>query len=194
MLVSLDDVIAEFDLRQRAEDTAYLLSAELRLLHTNLGWIRFALDNEGEALIRRWGHGTCVIDAIAAPLQEFYQAGFEGVLASGVEWTHDYECSSADQYREFRMTARRLQGAHLMISHVLLELRHHTRFSHLPDDALYRQDGLIDMCAYCRRVSTRTLATPRWDWVAAYVEDPPPWITHGICPLCADHYFPEPLR
>ena len=187
---STDAVIAEFDQRQLTENTAYLLSAELRLVHTNLGWIRFALANGGEGMVPRWGLGTRVIDAIPAGLQELYRKGFERVLAFGVDWVHDYECSSADQYREFRMTVSRMEHAHLMVSHALLELRHHLRSSQPPDDALYRRDGLIVMCAYCRRVSTQTLATPRWDWVADYVTDPPPNLTHGICPLCVDHYFP----
>jgi hypothetical protein len=187
---AIDAVIAEFELRQRGEDTAYLVSADLRLVHTNLGWIRFALANDGEEMVPRWGLGTSVIDAIPSGLRELYRTRFEGVLASGADWVLDYECSSAEHYRQFRMTASRIDHAHLMVSHAVLELRDHSRVSHPPDDALYRRDGLIDMCAYCRRVSAKTLETPRWDWVADYVANPPPNLTHGICPLCVDHYFP----
>ncbi|MDZ7826889.1 MAG: hypothetical protein U5R48_13845 [Gammaproteobacteria bacterium] len=60
-----------------------------------------------------------------------------------------------------------------------------------PEPASYLDEhGLLHQCAHCRRMANQT-EPARWDWVPAWVEAPPPNLSHGICPLCLEYYFPE---
>jgi len=47
-------------------------------------------------------------------------------------------------------------------------------------DILHRQ------CSWCRRVYRDG------QWVEATLDEPSSSITHGLCPECADRYYPEP--
>ncbi len=54
------------------------------------------------------------------------------------------------------------------------------------------EDGLIHMCASCRRV--RSVAEPsqeRWEFVPALVAHPRTDVTHGYCGTCFRLHFPD---
>lgn len=173
------------------DNVSYLLTDELRILRTNGAWDRFARDNNGEAMLARWGRGACVLDAIASPLQPFYANGFRRTRETGVVWEHDYECSTATRHRTYRMYAYPFNGA-LLVTHALRDARPHPQATAAPSPA-HVNDGLVLMCAHCRRVK-RWSTPPAWDWVPSFVAEPRSNISHGLCQACQHHYFPDAMQ
>lgn len=169
-------------------DVSYVLSRELTLVRTNAAWTRFALANGGQDCVRRWRPGTPMLDAIPDVLRPFYVAAYEKVWATGARWEHDYECSSAGVFRRFRMVVYPVQTDFLVVTNSLLVETSHTRQAHLARDAMYAVDGVITICAHCRRVRNPGLAA-RWDWVPDYLAMPPPNLSHGLCPPCMEFHY-----
>ena len=174
------------------ENTSYLLSADLRIVRVNAGWARFAETNRGQATLARWARGSCVLDAISGELRGYYRDLFERALACGEPIFHDYECSSERTHRVFRMMVFPLGQAFLAVTHSLHVERDHDRIASAPSD-IYVRDGIVQMCSHCRRVRAHG-DVERWDWVPAYVQAPPPNISHGLCAPCAHYYFAADLR
>jgi hypothetical protein len=66
-------------------------------------------------------------------------------------------------------------------------VRQHTQDQVEP--ALYEQRGVLVACSHCRRF--RSPSEPRsWHWVPDYVRNPPQNVSHGLCPVCLEHYYP----
>jgi hypothetical protein len=58
-----------------------------------------------------------------------------------------------------------------------------------PAQFRYRnQDRFIVMCSNCRR--TRRPGSDTWDWVPDFVAHLPPLVSHGLCKLCLEYYYP----
>jgi hypothetical protein len=73
----------------------------------------------------------------------------------------------------------------LMIVNTVIEegpmLRAEANSAYAADD--YRdKDGLVSMCANCRR--TRRPGQTVWDWIPAHVASIPIKTTHGLCGPC----------
>lgn len=167
-------------------NVSYILTAGLRIVRTNSAWDRFALENGGEQLLATWRRGTSLVDAIPEPLRPFYVEGFGRAASRGEPWEHDYECSSPERYRQFRMLAFPF-GESFVVTHALRAEHAHDREVCGPSDE-YVHRGLVTMCSHCRRVCAR--AHERWDWVPTYVARPPTRVSHGLCPPCAHYYYP----
>jgi hypothetical protein len=61
-----------------------------------------------------------------------------------------------------------------------------------PASERYRDDrGQIKMCCGCRRTRRWALGEETWECVPHFVETMPPDVTHGICPSCLKHYYPD---
>lgn len=179
-------MVALFRSLERGDDVTYVLSADLRVIRTNAAWERFARANGGAAFLATWRRGTPLLDVIPAPLQPFYVTSFERAARDVVRWDHDYECSSPTEWRQFRMLAYPFDGA-FVVTHSLLVARPHDADGRsVADD--YVSDGIISMCSHCRRVRCRG-AERRWDWVSQYVAQPPPRVSHGLCPACTRYYY-----
>jgi len=172
---------------------------DLRVAFYNTAWIRFAEENDGlPAIDAKWGLGARYLDAIAAPLRPFYADLF--AAASDSEDVvhparHEYECSSAETYRRFVMDVHVLPGrtGYVVVNTLAEEHPHDARRREPrpPDPALYRgEDGLIRQCAHCRRI--RRADEARWDWVPEWVDRHPGNVTHGVCEICFDYYYPRP--
>lgn len=177
-------VLEAFAALRDSVDTAYLLSRDLRLLATNAGWTQFALANDGGGVLHRWTTGSSILDAIPEPLGTRFRTRFERAFMTGEPWSLDYECSSATEYREFRMTAESAGGRVMLVRHSLRVARPHDREGEPANDEAYVFDEVIRMCMYCRRV--KRVAVDRWDWVAAYVHAMPSNVSHCMCPPCAE--------
>jgi hypothetical protein len=104
--------------------------------------------------------------------------------------SQDYECSSAQVFRIYRMQVYPLRpGCGFVVINSLRVVHPHTRAVCEPDDAIYRcKRGLIHMCANCRR-ACRVGDAEIWDWVPAYVERPQRNTTHTVCPFCREYYY-----
>ena len=182
--VDLPDV---FRASERTANTACLVTRDLRLVRTNAAWQVFADTNGADPTRPTWPPGATLLDVIAEPLRAFYARGFEAVRQTNAPWEHDYDCSTPDQFRTFRMIVYP-QGDYLVITHALHVARAHAAEPHPPSEA-YRQRGLIKMCCHCRRVLAPGQAT-RWDWVPAWVAHLPPQVSHGLCPTCCEYHYP----
>ncbi len=176
-------------------DTVYGLDADLRLAFLNPEWFRFAAANGGEpAIARDWGLGRHVLEACPPILRAYYAEAFASALAKAERWDHLYECSSAGEYRQFRLSAYPLaDGAGLLVVNARVLIRAHDvvgSSDRLLMYAGYRDgNGYVHQCAHCRRTK-RPGALERWDWVPELVSDPIEETSHDLCRACLDFYYP----
>lgn len=177
-------------------DVACLLDPELRILWTNSAWARFAADNgAADDFLARWGEGAPYPDGIAAPLDEWYRDRLTQCLESQDIWEHEYECSSPDNLRVFRLLAYPLAREALLVVHSIVVDRPHGDGRALPSDFVEAHylddDGIVHQCMHCRRTHHQG-DRDRWDWVPQWVAQSPPSTSHGLCPPCFDFYYPAP--
>lgn len=176
----------------QSEDVACVLDSELRFLYCNPAWDRFALANQGEKALRERVLGTALLDAVAEPLRRFFEHAFEATASSGKPFEFDYECSSAEYFRLFRMQILPLApNGGFVVVHSLRVEEPHGGPAEFSDPERYRaSDGLVVMCAHCRR--TRRVAEPAtWDWVPAHLDDSSLRVSHGLCQICRVYLYRE---
>lgn len=184
----------DFDLVESDPSTTCVLNPQLHFVYCNLAWDAFASKNGGETVLRQAVIGTSILDATPAILVDFFADAFAQVQSQKGIWEHDYECSSARQYRLFRMRVLPLRERHLLIEHSLrVELPHEPAAI---DGAMSRyqsQDSTVTMCCHCRRVlRTPNTSQSAWDFIPRLVERPPRLISHGLCSNCRTHYYDDP--
>lgn len=173
----------------------YWLDGDLRIVHCNEAWDRFAAENGGKGLERERQVGRCVMDVVPAPLKRYCDEGYEKVLSTGRAWEHHYECSSASLIREMGMEVHQVPtegGGMVVVTSIRME-RLRADESGAADAAggiMYADgDGITTMCCHCRKTK-RVNQSAIWDWVPAHVEDPPVLISHGLCSICMRlHYM-----
>lgn len=168
----------------------YAVNQSLRLVYCNAAWDRFALENGGLTVVRELQIGVDLLSVIPDPLRTFYLDAFERVLATGVAWDHDYECSSAERSRNFhmRVTPPPWQSQVLIVINSLIaEGPHPGTCVDSDPTALLDPHGIVTMCCHCRR-SRLPSGTREWIWVPALVRDMPVNVSHGLCPVCLSTY------
>lgn len=173
--------------------TIYGLWPDLSLAYVNLHWFEFARLNGGEpGFTEQWVPGRCLLDAIAAPLRPFFTLNFQRCLSESKPWEHLYECSSADEFREFHMTTLPLGLAEgLLVVNSLRRATEHTRVPCAALDALYlNEDQIVTQCCHCRTVR-RVGEKPAWDWVPQWVSAPLANLSHGLCEPCFGFHYSE---
>jgi hypothetical protein len=165
----------------------YALDRRMKITRCNQAWNRFAIENHGAQLTRDRMAGFLVLNAIPAPLQEFYQTAFDSVVKDGTEFLHLYECSSAGLFREFQMRILPHETGLLIINSLVIS-RPHDREEHSAHEQYFGQQGIVAMCCHCRR-TRRTDDSSQWDWVPAFVEAPPNAVSHGLCKVCLTYHY-----
>lgn len=172
-----------------AEHTVIGLRANFTVGYRNHAWSSFARVNGAPELID-W-NGTPITEVFHSEVRSFYVDLFETVQRTGSPADHDYECSSPDLFRIFRLRVLPLAERSLLLLHHLRVERAHDQPTYEPNASMYRGDGgYIVQCCHCRR--TRRAAEPAtWDWVPAYLDRTLPDVSHGLCPPCFRHYFPD---
>lgn len=174
------------------EDITCVLDPGLRFVYCNPAWDRFALANQGEQAKGEQVLGTSLLEVVAEPLRRFLQHAFEAVATSGKPFEFDYECSSAESLRLFRMHIMPLkpEGGFLVVHSLRVE-EPHDRPTESPNPKRYcTSEGLIVMCAHCRR--TRRAQEPdKWDWVPAHLNDRSLQVSHGLCGICRAYLYPD---
>jgi hypothetical protein len=174
------------------QDVSCALNADLQITYCNPAWDRFALENRGESAVSSRVLGTSLLDVVGDLLQRFYRTMFEAVAASGKAFDFDYECSSADRFRMFRMHVLPLRDpAGFLAIHAMRLEEPHSRTVSLPDVERYRDSrGMIVMCSHCRR-TRRADNRDSWDWVPLYLTDSSLNVSHGLCQVCRVYYYPQ---
>jgi hypothetical protein len=173
----------------------FALSSDLKFVYFNPGWFRFAGENDGEALASdRFGLGTSFSAALPAPVREFYLKAYHSVLTTGEVWNHVYECSSPDRFRLYHQAVFPFHDRQGLLVINSLHYEHHPisdlRRPRGPDRSAYMspQTGLVTQCCNCRRVQ-RHEVPDQWDWVPAWVDYMPGFITSGLCSICHQYYW-----
>lgn len=173
----------------------YMLDRDLRIVYCNEAWDRFAAENGGRGLERERQFGQPVMDVIPQPLRRFFKEGYEKVLFGRETWEFTYECSSARVYRTFRaMVYPAPLGEELVVVNSLSVARPHQDRDRKPfvvDERLYVDpNGIVTVCCHCRR-TCRASERSVWDWVPSYLAQPPQQVSHGICEVCRNLFYPD---
>ena len=180
------DLFSAFRYLGDSDNVSYILDPDLRIVDTNAAWDRFALENGGDGLLGKWQRGRPLLAVIPDVLQPFFRDHFARAARTGERWEHDYECSSPTLVRRFRMLTYPF-GHAFVVTHALLVSHERDEPAAAPSPA-YERDGVVAMCAHCRRV--RHASEPeRWDWVPAYLAPGLDRMTHGLCPPCFRYYY-----
>lgn len=193
---SIETWLTPFRLREleATADTVFAVDLELRLHYHNAGWSRFARENQGEpGISQRWGLGCQVMDAIPGVLRGYYQALLDEALAvtpGAAPLHHAYECSTPHHFRVCSLRLHRLRAGLLLVHGILLERPHDVRQRRpqVPSAGYITRSGHVQQCVHCRRVRLAD-GVERWDWVPAWVEQPPQRPRQGLCGFCFEYYY-----
>ena len=176
---------------KQSSDVIYIVDAKMVLRAYNHAWINFAKNNDGRIILAKYSIGSRIVDSTSGPLRSFIISAYKKALYENKPFEHNFECSSANQYRLFRQTAYPLiDSKGLVISNHIVEECPHPEQAQAFRQQFINGQGFVTQCANCRRIRD-----PKnyhsWLWVPSLVENPFPNTSHGICPQCYDHYYPE---
>jgi len=174
---------------EASNDVSCQLNSFLRIVYCNPAWDRFALANNGELARSDRVLGSMIMDFVPPKLIDFYAAAFALACDNVVEF--DYECSSSDLYRSFRMQIVPIDR-HRGYT-VIHALKHEEAMEgKRPALALhpkYLSDaGIITVCSHCRR-TRRVDVSAQWDWVPASLRPAQRNVSHGLCPACHAYFY-----
>lgn len=155
---------------------------------TNEAWRRFAAQNGARP--GSVDPGVNYFEAVLGAARDPFLAAVSRARATKGPVEHEYECSSPEQQRFFRMRIVPVGEVGLLIAHHLDREAPHPPGVRLTETAEHvSAEGLVVMCASCRRVARRNHAA--WDWIPSWVAQPPARVSHGLCPTCAANYLGE---
>ena len=185
------DLVAAIDTVEQSPQVSFILDASLRLAYRNQAWNRFAQDNGAPELAEAGVIGTDLRSVIGNDLRPFYLHAFETVAREKTVWQCFYECSSPDVFRKFQMRVHPLarSGWYLVINNLVNEHPHSAPIVGGLHDYV-NSDGMITICMHCR-CSRRATPPERWDFVPAYLDRTLTHVTHGLCPLCLEYFYPK---
>jgi len=186
---TLEDVVRALD---QSAQVSFVLDTNLRLTYCNQAWNRFALDNGAPELARDGAIGSDLRQVIGKELRPFYLSAFEKVAREKTVWECLYECSSPQLFRKFLMRIHLLSpsGWYLVTNSRVIERPHATAVVTGLEDYL-NSDGLINMCMHCR-CSRRRSAPEQWDFVPAHLDRGLSNVSHSLCPVCLEYFYPKP--
>ena len=172
------------------EDVVYLLDAEMCFVDCNPTWDTFAAENGGKGISRAEVSGRSIFDYVPDVLRSFYLHKYWFAKRSE-GWTEfDYDCSSPEKIRLFRMRMIGVEEGLLVVNHLRLEEECNVA-SPLTEEArrsYISPDGSVTMCANCRKTKRRD-EVDSWDWVSDFLRDRTLKVSHGLCPRCASHLY-----
>lgn len=180
-------------LLETSQEVVYVLDGDLCIAVCNRGWDRFAKENGGAGISSGEVIGRTIFEFVPDVLVAFYVDKYEAARRSAAWVEFDYDCSSPTEYRQFHMALERIEGGGIVAINSrrsVLSLPFSDQHQAVPDFAYRLESGLITMCANCRRTK-RQDASRKWDWVPEFLNHPAGKVSHGICPVCTDRFYPE---
>nr|WP_321395671.1 hypothetical protein [uncultured Desulfobacter sp.] len=176
---------------KNSKDVICIVDAEMKLKAYNKAWEAFALANGGENITQRYDLGVCITDVGEEPLKSFMRRKYREAIALNQMFGLNYECSSGQLLRVFRLNAYPLMNQKgLVISHHLVKACAHLEESVAFTKQFVNSDGVISQCMSCRKIKDPN-SEDRWLWVPSLLEKGIANISHGICSRCLDHYYPD---
>jgi hypothetical protein len=169
------------------QDVIYLLDGDLRFIDCNPAWDSFAAANGGRGIARTTMPGRLILDYVPEVMRTFYVHKYWFAKRTP-GWTEfDYDCSSPEKIRLFRMSMMPIEDGLLVANHLRLE-EDCAPTSPLTDARkkdYISSAGIVTMCANCRK-TRRVDDFTRWDWVPEFIRDTEGRpVSHGLCPRCA---------
>ncbi len=197
-------LLERFDLHRLDEQdaTIYGIDRALTIRYVNAGWFRFAAENDAPAqlLEEHLILGVSILDFLAGPLREYYKSLFCHLFSLGAPRILEYECSSPWELRYYHMDILPLsvdsqtpQGL-LLINSISrpAEPKESNNSPLTPKIDDYLTDGgFLISCSNCRRFRRRD-QMDAWDWVPTFLKNPPAQVSHSLCSICIDYYYPAP--
>jgi hypothetical protein len=189
----LDSVFREVSKASLDADTAvcFVLDEKLQLTYCNPAWDQFAVQNDAPHLVAEKVLGMHVLQSTSGPLVGYYQSLFAQALADRQPTHLDFQCSSAELERlmEMHVNPLRRTRALLIACSIRLEKPHDPSREPVQDG--YRDEhGVMTMCSNCRRTRRAGVKPETWDWIAEFVEHQQKRVSHGLCDLCLEYYYP----
>jgi hypothetical protein len=172
----------------------YVLDTSRRVVYCNLAWDRFAIDNAAPDLAGAGALGADINRVIGEDLRPFYRRAFEQATQSETVWECLYECSSPQLFRKFRMRIHPLApaGWHLITNARVIERPHHRPVTVGLEDYV-NSNAQITVCSHCRCSRRAVPPEPeQWDFVPTHLERHMGNVSHGLCRVCLDYFYPEP--
>ena len=166
-------------------DVMFLLDEELRLVDCNPAWEKFAVGNGGRGLSRAEVCGRLILEYVPDVLRTFYLHKYWLAKRTPDGSYFDYDCSSPDWIRLFRMTLLPLNDLLLVSNHLRLQEKCEARPPLTLEEAnqYIPSNGLVVMCANCRKTKRRDSET-QWDWIPEMLSRDSSKVSHGLCPRC----------
>lgn len=186
-LIGLADALRTL---RNSEQVSFVLDSSLNLAYHNKVWNRFARENSAPELADGAAIGMNLLEVIDESLQPFYKEAFQRVIRENRVWEWKYECSSPELFRKFLMRVHpiRPRGWLLVTNSILVESEHVPGKADSKD--YVNANGKIQMCVHCR-CSKRTATPERWDFVPVNLKPGVANVSHALCPICRDYFYPE---
>lgn len=184
----------DFQTLEESQNAIFGLSEKLALIYFNPGWYEFAGQNDVKPdVLAISGLGTLITDLIkGVEIRKFYTDNYKRALETKTSWQHEYECSSANQFRKYHQKVYPFKnGKGLIVCNsemISMPMEKLGRNEFDPVIKRYKQNttGLISQCTNCRKV--KRAGEDVWDWVPAWVEQSTGNTCHSICTVCRDYY------
>lgn len=175
------------------DNVVFGLLPDLTIGYVNRAWFRSADDLHARRAIDAWALGAPLLDAITGPLRPFFEQRLRAVLAERRPWEHKYSCPTPVLERTFSMRVLpigREDVLGLLVTNALVVAEPMDGVRNDAHDRYRDPNGVVVQCGHCRRTRAADNAD-RWDFVAAFVREPPRGTSHGLCPPCLAHHFPK---
>ena len=171
---------------------SYVVDANLQIKYCNAAWDQFAQQNDAPELVGNSMLGLDLRTVLCDDLRPYYLKAFAEAAKSGKVWETLYECSSPNLFRKFHMRLHPLQqqGWFLITNALVIEAPHSATAATNANE-YQAADSSVAMCCHCRR-SRSVLFPDRWDFVPAHVKRGFYNISHSLCPLCLEYFYPRP--
>lgn len=170
----------------RIDSTLAALDAHANIIWVNDVWYRFANENGFDFTFDRY---SSYLDGISGHLRGDYQEVFANVAATGTVFEQEYECSTAETIRHYRMRVLPFPPDGLLVEHTQIA-SHEAPIGEAAIEELYLdEDRLITQCSNCRRVRRSSDGAESWVWVPEWVGRSHPATSHGICTPCRGYYW-----
>jgi hypothetical protein len=176
---------------ERTGTTLAALDVRANLLWVNEDWYRFARENGCDFVLARY---PSYLDGITGDLRTDYRDVLANVVATGAVFEQDYECSTADAIRHYRMRVLPFLPDGLLVEHTPIASHAAPPGEQALEEHYLDEHRLITQCSNCRRVRRPGSGAESWVWVPAWVTRSHPRTRHGVCTPCLGYYWRRPRK